>query len=183
MHSRIIDMECNAQKSMCMVFNPKDRTEIVSTSYPNFMLGFSSLQFVPQFKYLGHMIANDLSDDIDLQREVRNIFVRTNILVRRFSRCSPVVKAVLFKAYCISLYDAALWKFYKAGSMRKLVSCYNKCVKIFFGYQRRDSMTQILFELGLPSLKTILVNSSAVFSRCYNNCSNSIVKHLCSLGY
>ena len=129
------------------------------------------------------MIANDLSDDIDLQREVRNIFVRTNILVRRFSRCSPVVKAVLFKAYCISLYDAALWKFYKAGSMRKLVSCYNKCVKIFFGYQRRDSMTQILFELGLPSLKTILVNSSAVFSRCYNNCSNSIVKHLCSLGY
>ena len=67
-------MECNAQKSMCMVFNPKDRTKIVSTSYPNFiMLGSSSLQFVPQFKYLGRMIANDLSDDIDLQRDVRNI--------------------------------------------------------------------------------------------------------------
>ena len=93
---------------------------------------------------LSHMIANDLSDDIDLQREVRNIFVRTNILVRRFSRCSPAVKAVLFKAYCISLYDAALWKFYKAGSMRKLVSCYNKCVKIFFGYQRMYSMTHFI---------------------------------------
>jgi hypothetical protein len=66
------------------------------------------------------MIANDLSDDIDLQCDIRHIVVRTNILVRQFSTCSPLVKAVLLMTYCISLYDAALWKFYKAGSMRKL---------------------------------------------------------------
>jgi hypothetical protein len=135
-----------------------------------------------QLKSLEHMISNDLSDDIDLQLEFRNIFVRTKILVRRFSRCSPLVKAVLFKVYCISIYDAALWIFYIAGSMHKLVSCLNKCVKIFFGYQRRNSMVLIIFDLDLPSLKTILVNSPTVFSRCYNSCSSSIVKHLYSLG-
>jgi hypothetical protein len=44
-------------------------------------------------------------------------------------------------------------------------------------------MTRILFDLGLPSFNTVIVNSSAVFSRCCNRCSNSIIEHLCSLGY
>ena len=182
-HSTKIDMLCNTQKSVCMVFNPRDRNKLVSTSYPNFTLGSSLLQFASAFKYLGHMITNDLSDDTDIEREVRNMFVRTNILARRFSRCSMYVKVALFRAYCISLYDAALWKRYKQGSMHKLSSCYNKCVKIFFNYRRRDSMTQILFNLSLPCFKTIVVNSSVVFARCYAKCRNSIIQHLYSLGY
>jgi hypothetical protein len=46
-------------------------------------------------------------------------------------------------------------------------------------------MTRIglLLDLALPSFNTVIVNSSAVFSRCYNRCSNSIIQHLCSLGY
>jgi len=39
----------------------------------------------------------------------------------------------LFKTYCICLYDAALWSMYNKGSLRKLSSCYNKCVKLFLG--------------------------------------------------
>jgi len=50
------------------------------------------------------------------------------------------------------------------GSFRKLSSCYNKCLKIFFNNRRCDSLTQILLNLGLPSLKIIIVNSSVVFS-------------------
>jgi hypothetical protein len=183
LHGIKIDMTCNSQKSVCMIFNPKDRNKLISTSFPNFKLGSSPLHFVTEFKYLGHMITNDLTDDIDIQREIRSMFVRANILARRFMNCSTSVKVVLFRAYCISFYDASLWKFYKEGSLRKLSSCYNKCIKICFGYKRRDSMTRILFDLGLPSFNTVIVNSSAVFSRCYNRCSNSIIQHLCSLGY
>jgi hypothetical protein len=99
---------------------------------------------------------------VDIQREIRSMFVRANILARRFMNCSTSVRA-----YCISFYDASLWKFYEEGSLRKLSSCYNKCIKICFGYKRRDSMTRILFDLGLPSFNTVIVNSSAIFSRCY----------------
>ena len=60
-------------------------------------------------------------------------FVRTNILCRRFYKCSMAVKCILFKTYCIYLYDAALWSTYNKGSLRKLSSCYNKCVELFFG--------------------------------------------------
>lgn len=182
-HCIKIDMTCNYQKSVCMIFNPKDRKKVISTVFPNFKLGSSTLQFVAEFKYLGHMIKNDLSDDLDIQREIRNMFVRANILARRFLKCSTAVKVVLFRAYCISFYDASLWKFYKDGSLRKLSSCYNKCIKVCFGYRRRDSMSQILIDLGLPSFNTVIVNSAFAFSRCYSCCTNSIIQHLRVLGY
>jgi hypothetical protein len=88
-------MTCNSQKSVCMILNPKDRNKLISTSFPNFKLGSSPLHFVTEFKYLGHMITNDLTDDIDIQREIRSMFVRANILARRFMNCSTSVKVVL----------------------------------------------------------------------------------------
>ena len=89
-----------------MEFNPRDHTKIVAKAFPQFHLGSSQLQFVPVFKYLGHMISNDLSDDNDIKREIRNMFYRTNLLIRRFYNCSVRVKIMLFRAYCICLYDS-----------------------------------------------------------------------------
>jgi len=66
------------------------------------------------------MITDTLFDDEDLQREIRNLFTRTNILARRFAKCSVDVKIALYKAYCISLYDAGLWRRYKVSSFNKL---------------------------------------------------------------
>ena len=50
-------------------------------------------------KYLGHFIENDLSDDRDINREIKSLYTRTNILIRRFSRCSIGVKIKLFKMF------------------------------------------------------------------------------------
>lgn len=83
-----INITCNVNKSVCMVFNPRNRTKIVAKVFPQLHLGDCQLQFVPVFKYLGHMICNDLSDDCDIKREIRSMFYRTNLLVRRFFHCS-----------------------------------------------------------------------------------------------
>jgi len=37
--------------------------------------------------------------------------------------------------------------------------------EIFFGYSRRDSLTNILFNLGLPSFDTLLTNAAVTFAR------------------
>ena len=37
-------------------------------------------------------------------------------------------------------------------------------MKLFFDYKRKDSVTQILFDLELPSFDTIVHNSKAVLS-------------------
>ena len=87
-------------------------------------------------------------------------------------------------AYLYRVYDAALWSMYNKGSLRKLSSCYNKCVKsFFFGFKRFDSFTAVLIETGLPSFNTLLYNSNAIFSKCWNTCTlhNKIVGHLSAL--
>jgi len=65
-----------------MVFKPKSRAKVVADIFPQFNLGNNLLQFVKEFKYLGHTITDHLTDDADIQREVRSLFVRTNILRR-----------------------------------------------------------------------------------------------------
>jgi len=57
---------------------------------------------------------------------------------------------------------------------------YNKCVKLFFGFKRFDSVTKVLMETGMPSFNTLLHNSHVIFSRCWNTCSlhNKIIGHL-----
>ena len=173
-----IDMTCSTKKTMCMVFQPKQHSKIVAKSFPPLKLGSECLQYVSCFKYLGHAITSTLTDDLDIQREIRNMFMRTNMLVRRFSKCSWDVKVTLFKSYCICLYDAALWATYNSGTISKLATCYNRCIKTFFGFRRRDSVTQILFNLGLPSFNTVLHNCKAVFLRTWMNSTNNIVSYV-----
>jgi len=57
------------------------------------------------------------------------------------------------------MYDVALWSHFKAGSLLKLQSCYHKCIKLFFGYKRSDSLTGLLLETDLASFNTIVYNS------------------------
>ena len=177
-----IDMICNVRKTVCMTFLPRMRDKIISRTFPCFQLDGTPLTFVNDFKYLEHHISCDLSDDLDIRREIRNMFLRTNILIRKFAKCSMVVKLLLFRTYCLCLYDNALWLNHTAGIMCKLQYCYNKCIKLFFGFERRHSVTQMLLELGLPSFATVMHNSKYVFTQSWVSSCNTIVRHLCSVG-
>ena len=42
---------------------------------------------------------------------------------------------------------------------KKIRLCYYKCMKMFFGYGKYASVTQMLFELGLLSCDTVLFNA------------------------
>ena len=176
-----LDLTCNTKKSVSMVFMPKKRDKIICSDFPRFKIGDSDIQFVESFKYLGHFITSDLNDDDDIQREVQNMFFRTNILIRRFAHCSFRVKIVLFKSYCLGFYDIALWKTFTAAAFSKFQSCYNKCLKLFFRYRRRDSLTQLLLDTGLPSFSTVIHNCKQAFNILWFACNNSIVATLCDL--
>ena len=65
-HSTYIDIMCNNKKTVCMVFKPKLRAKVVADIFPQFSLGINLVQFVKKFKYLGHMITYNLTDDADL---------------------------------------------------------------------------------------------------------------------
>jgi exonuclease III len=176
------DLVCNTKKTVCMMFCPKDSSKRVALTFPAFSLGSQTLQFVSQFRYLGHIINDRFIDDDDIMREVRNLFIRTNMLISRFKKCSTRVKVKLFRAYCLCIYDLALWHRYTSMSFNKLKSCYHKCIKKLFGFARMDSMTGILFDLSLPSFETIVHNCKYVFHSQSVSAPNPIVQHFISIG-
>jgi len=175
-HAVYINMSINIQKTVAMVFAPKRRSMIVATEFPMLQIGLSYIKYVQQFKYLGHIITNGLTDDEDIGREIKNMFARTNILMRKFSKCSSSVKKVLFKSFCLCFYDIALWKYYNISSMTRFRYCYNRCMKLFFGYSRYYSVTSMLLDLNLPSFDTIMHNSILQFMDSLNRCNNNLVK-------
>lgn len=175
-----IFMSFNTKKTVCMVFNPSKRHKVICNTFPVFSLAGCNLLFVENFKYLGHVIDNCLNDDSDIMREVKNLFVRTNLLCRRFRRCSLQVKLVLFRSFCICFYDTALWSNFSAAALLKFKSCYHKCLKYFFGYLKYSSVTNMLLDLGLPSFNTLIHNQKVGFHSSLNNCDNLLVSCLIS---
>ena len=85
-----------------MVCNPINRQQVVCSIFPTFKLAGCNLTFVAQFKYLGHIIDNELKD-CDIKREIKNLFLRANLLCRRFQHCwLQVISCILhmFLWYC-----------------------------------------------------------------------------------
>jgi len=122
------------------------------------MINGQSVEFVQEFRYLGYILSQKMSDDSDIKREIRNMYMRTNMLTQRFKSCPTDVKIRIFRAYCICLYGVPLWSHYNASTFSKLNFCYHKCMKKFFGFRKCYSVTAMLFELGLPSFATVMHN-------------------------
>lgn len=105
-----------------MKFTPKSYKDL---EFPNMSLAGSNIEYVTSFKYLGHFICNDLRDDDDIAKCRRGIFMRGNIMLRKFSKCSDDVKTTLFRSYMTPLYCSSLWTVYTKASMNSLRIAYN----------------------------------------------------------
>jgi len=82
-------------------------------------------------KYLGHITDHFFSADSDINREISALFTRTNVLCRRFKRCSLAVKVRLSYVLCV-FHNAALWTDFTIVVFDILTSCYSKCIKCFW---------------------------------------------------
>ena len=120
-------MQCQQNSAHVQMSSaPQNRSKNVSHISADFTLDGMKLKFVSSFRYLGHIVQNnECDDDDDIAREIRNLFVRTNILKRMFHKCSLAVKLTL------CFYDIGLRNKYTAGALAKFKSCYYKCIKAF----------------------------------------------------
>ena len=65
-----IDLYCNIDKTVSLVFPPKNRRLVVGNDFPLFRLGHEVIKYVSSFKYLGQVITQNCSDEEDIQREI-----------------------------------------------------------------------------------------------------------------
>ena len=86
----------NPKKSMCMVTKPSK----FHLKCPTVTLNAIPMTYKNKVKYLGVFISSDLSDNIDMTRQMRSLYARANILLRKFNKCSVDIMKTLFQTYC-----------------------------------------------------------------------------------
>ena len=55
-------------------------------------------------KYIGVFIISDLSDNIDMTRQMRSLYSRANILLRNFNKCSIDIMKTLFPSFGTNMF-------------------------------------------------------------------------------
>ncbi|KAG7300454.1 hypothetical protein JYU34_016075 [Plutella xylostella] len=146
-------LKYNEKKSELMLFRAGNKT------YPfeqEIELNGAPLQRVNKFKYLGHWVTPDLSDNLDIERERRSLAVRCNMLARRFAGCTKEVKVTFFKAYCQSFYTCSLWVNYTKRAYSDLRVQYNNAFRALMGLRRFCSASGMLAEARVDSFQAIM---------------------------
>jgi hypothetical protein len=126
-------LKYNTDKSEFMIFKSNSREPPI---IPPITLNTVTLNRVTHFKYLGHVVTENMCDDLDIERERRALSVRGNMLAHRFARCSAEVKITLFKAYCQAFYTGSLWFSFTQKSYNALRVQYNNIFRAMFRLPR-----------------------------------------------
>ena len=148
-----LDIIFNETKFKIIVFKSDSYRNVIS---PTFSLGQYSLDECFSYKYLGHFIYYDLSDDADINRQCRSIYAKGNSLVRKFHRCSDAVKIILFKSFCSSLYTSELWGRYSYSVYRKINVAYHGVFKKFLNFPRSTSNSLLFVYYNVPTFQELI---------------------------
>jgi hypothetical protein len=98
----------NASKSKCIYFYTKSRPNFLLHKYDvtglNFTINDNNIEFVDNYKHLGHVISSEQTDDTDIS-EKRAVFIgQANNVLCYFAKLSAKVKYKLFISYCTSFF-------------------------------------------------------------------------------
>lgn len=171
----VYDIKFNAKKSNVMIVRSKEDKKMI---FPDFYLCDSPLMVCKEVKYLGHIITDDLYDDRDMYRQRRKLYAQANLLLRKFSMCSPNVKCSLFKAFCTPMYTAHLWCKYKKSSYQKLTVAYNDTMRLLMQVPRWSSASYLFAYFNVPGCDAVLRNLMYKFMRRLDCSQNGVIDSL-----
>ena len=145
----------NSTKSNVLVFRSK---LLKNVHVPEFEINNTAIDRVglSMYKYLGHCINDELSDDDDMTRQRNKIYAHGNALIRKFYMCTENVKIALFKSYCTTIYTSTLWCKYRRESLQKLCVAYNNIFRKFTHQAWDCRASQMFVWRQLPTCKMLI---------------------------
>lgn len=170
----------NEKKSKCMVFKPQG---CKITRFPSFYLNGKVLKYTSCHKYLGVLISDDCSDDQDIKRQLKALYVRGNMLCHKFRYCSDGIKKTLFRTYCSSNYGCELWCRYKKGSFRDIMVGYNNIFRKLMRIQRGDSISNNFVNANIDGFRTLVRKAAGSLRKRLCSSDNSIIHVIMSSNF
>ena len=134
-------------------------------------MNINKLAYVKEAKYLGVIICNNLKDDADILRHLRNFYGRSNSIIRS-------VKLHMFHAYFCTTYCCQLWVNLNKGSYLKAKVAYNNMHRRILGYSRRDSASGMFTNNAIDTFDAPLRKNIYGFKRRILNINNDLIRVL-----
>jgi hypothetical protein len=166
------DIIYNSKKTVVMCVKSKRYKHL---HVPKFTLDGRSLRQVSEEKYLGCIMSDDFSDDLDLSRQMRAIYTRGNMLIKNFKSCSDDVKLQLFKTYCSNLYCGQLWSTYKVRTFNRIRVAFNNVFRSLMGLPWDFSISTYMVLRNLDTFSVLLRKSISSFMNRVANSDNGIL--------
>ena len=141
----------NANKSYSLCF----KATTIKFERPTLYFGQMNIPNVTDCRYLGITISVK-NCDLDLKRQKRRFYANTNMLLRKFVKCSPDVRRYLFKTYCCNLYCAPFWYDSTKTAMKNLKVAYNNSLRRLLGLPSHNSASSMFVNLNIPSFGEFL---------------------------
>jgi len=138
-----------------------------NTATPVLKLVGQYVKSVDQYKYLGIVLDTELSDDKDIQRQLRYRYCVANKPRASFSRCSNAVKNVLFCSVCTPMYASQLWCYFRKSCMQRLRVAYNFGCRALYNLPWRASVSSHQVQCSIPTFEVLLRKYKYLFlERC-----------------
>ena len=134
-------------------------------------------------RILGMEIDSSTSDNRDISRQIRGLYFRGNMLLRKFSACSYEVKRQLFVSYCTGMYCAQLWSQYNADQLQKLRVAYNNTFRRLFKLPSRCSASNMFLQNNIPTFDMIMRRTIYSLERRLVRSDNTVLQALVTSGY
>ena len=142
------------------------------------VLDEDQMEQIYEYVYLGDVITPNLNDNLVIARKKRAICIRANMLSRNLFKCTPNIKALLFKSYCSNVYCVHLWANYAQYHLAKLRVCYNNAFRKLFHFDRYCSASMMFVNLSTPSFGEIMRSSIYNFICRLWRCQNKVISTL-----
>ena len=120
---------------------------------------------VCQYKYLGILLDTELSDDKDIQRQLRYQYCAANKLRASFSCCSNAVKNVLLRSFCTPMYASQLWCKFRKSCMQRLHMAYNFGCRALYNLPWRASVSSHQVQYNILTFEALQWKTSTCFSK------------------
>ena len=142
-----------------------------------------ALYFVEKNWYLGFTLTYNLKDDIHIENLYRGLCIRSNTILRNFSKCTKDVKILLFQSYCQSFYCLSLVFRVRLSDMQRLRVCYNNSLRRLFNLGRQTSISQFCVRNAIPTFSEIRHKGVVGLLHRLKMSGNNIIKNIVNVNY
>jgi len=143
-------------------------------------LSGSPLTWVESFTYLGFSIATGKqhNDTEEIEKRLRELRIRANMVAARFYNASIDVKRLIFKTYFSQIYCLGLWIPGTAKLNSEAKVTLNNCLQKVFGIKGIDSMSQEFVRNGFLTWGELRRKSMHSLLERVASCPNEIIVSL-----